>query len=74
LIDQIGAQERCRFRRSGLEARMATTENRIRAMIAAVLAMTISVAIADDIDDARQQALAGLPVIGGIAARKEWPR
>jgi hypothetical protein len=31
----------------------------MRVMIAAVLAMTISVAIADDIDDAHRQALAG---------------
>jgi hypothetical protein len=38
---------------------MARTENRMRAMIAAVLAMTMSVATADDIDDAHRQALTG---------------
>jgi hypothetical protein len=34
-------------------------ENRMRAMIAAVLAMTTSVVIADDLEDAHQQALEG---------------
>jgi hypothetical protein len=38
---------------------MAKKENRMRVLIAAVVALTASVAMADDLDDAHRQALAG---------------
>jgi hypothetical protein len=48
-----------RLREIGARARMWKTEFRMRMAIAAVVVMTASVAIADDIGDAQRQAMVG---------------
>jgi hypothetical protein len=48
-----------RLRMSGVQARMAKKENKMRAIILAALAMVTSAAMADDIEDAQRQAVAG---------------
>jgi hypothetical protein len=48
-------------------------ENGMRIVVAAVLAMTTSVAVADDIDDAHRQAVAGRDSYWNCLAR-EYPR
>jgi hypothetical protein len=49
---------------------MAKKENRMRALMAAVVAMTASAALADDIDDAHRQAVSGRDSYWNCLARE----
>jgi hypothetical protein len=47
------------LREPGVQARIRKKENKMRIMMAAALAMTVSAAMADDVEDAHRQAISG---------------
>src|SRR5450631_1416190 len=59
VIGQFAQTVRPRLPRSGVQARIRKKENEMWMIMAAALAMTTSVAIADDVEDAHRQAISG---------------
>src|SRR3981081_3324427 len=70
VIGQFAESVRPRLTSPRVQARMAKKENKMRAMILAVMAMMPSAAMADEIEDAHRQAVAGRDSYWNCLARE----
>jgi hypothetical protein len=70
VIDQIGGPARMHLRASHVQAMMRKKESNMRTMVAAILAMTASAAVADELDDAHRLAISGRDSYWNCLARE----